>query len=113
MSLFGFIQSAVLESPLLHIGGLHACSEPLSCVVQSRHLGLIGCKPNGATPFLRREFAFQFSGEVSESCEFCSKQFSNLALFSLADCKNIGDIGPQLFVVKLPNDLVDFSYGAF
>jgi len=27
--------------------------------------------------------------------------------------KNIGDISRQLFVVELPNDLVDFSSGAF
>src|SRR5258708_10319171 len=113
MFLFGIIQSAVLESPLLHIGGFHACSEPLCCVVQRFHFALIGCKPDGPASFLWREFAFQFSGEVSERCEFCCKQFSNLALFSLADRKNIGDISLQFFVVEFPNDLVDLSYSCF
>src|SRR6266436_478806 len=98
MSLVGFIQGAILESPLLHIGGFHACLEPLCCVVQSRHFALIGCKPNGPASFLRREFAFQFSREVSESCEFCSKQFSNLgeALLQLRDDWKAG----RCFVVE-------------
>src|SRR6266436_1519960 len=89
ISLFGFIQTAVLESPLLHVGGFHACLEPFCSVVQRRHLGLIGCKSNGTASFFRREFAFQFSREVSERCEFCLKKFSNLALFSLADRQDI------------------------
>src|SRR5260370_24680699 len=110
MSLCRFIQNAVLESSLLHIGGFHACLEPLCCVVQCRHLGLIGCKPNGTASFLRREFAFQFSREVSESREFCLKQLPNLTLLSLADCEDIRDICRQLFVVELPNDFVDCSY---
>ena len=113
MFLFGFIQSAVPESSLLHIGGFHPCSESLCSIVQRRHLGLIGGKPNGTAPFLEREFALQFSREVSERREFCLKQFSNLGFFSLADHKNVGDIGRQLFVVELPNDLVDFSYRGF
>src|SRR6267143_1716931 len=57
--------------------------------------------------------AFQFSQEVSERCEFCSKQLPNLTLLSLANRKNIRDISGQLFVVELPNDPVNFSYGAF
>src|SRR6266478_1257363 len=113
MSLFLIIQGAVFEPSLLHVGRFHACLEPFCCVVQSRHLELIGCKPNGSASFLRPEFAFQFGREVSERCEFCSKQFANLALFSLADQQNIGDISRQLFVVEFPNDLVDISYRAF
>src|SRR5258707_13936539 len=76
------------ESPLPHLGRFHACSEPLCCVVQRRHFVLIGRKPKGTTPFLRHELPFQSGRQVSESCEFCSKQFSNLVLLSLAYRKN-------------------------
>ena len=63
--------------------------EPFCCVVQSRHLGLIGCKPNGTPSFLGREFAFQFSLEVSESCEFCSKHWHVRGLQRLKKAKGV------------------------
>ena len=69
-----------------------------------------GIRKLGGALFCDRRFGSVFLYHNGAESYYAARGFRG---FSLADRKNVGDISRQLFVVELPNDLVDSSYSGF